>query len=347
MGLFDKKFCDICGEKIGLLGNRKVEDGNICKDCNAKLSPFFTDRKRTTLADIKQQLAYREENRQKLASFQPTRTLGFTKKIYIDDAAGAFIVTSRTNWRDDNPDIIQLSQVTACNVDIQEDRDELYQQMPDGKSVRYNPPRYEYSYDFQVQILVNSPWFSEINIDLDNGNKPDSRYSEAYRSLEQTAYAMRDALLGTTTAFGAQPGYAQQPYGQPAFAQGSQGYAQTAQPYAQQGQPYAQQPYAQQPYAQQPYAQPTGFGAAAAGAVGAAFGGMQQGAPAMGGAWFCPNCGTQNSGGFCQSCGAPRAQTQATRTVRCDKCGWMPNSGEQPPRFCPNCGDPIDGNDMR
>ena len=48
----------------------------------------------------------------------------------------------------------------------------------------------------------------------------------------------------------------------------------------------------------------------------------------MGGAWFCPNCGTQNSGGFCQSCGAPRAQTQATRTVRCDKCGWMPNPGE-------------------
>ena len=28
MGLFDKKYCDICGEKIGLLGNRKLEDGN-------------------------------------------------------------------------------------------------------------------------------------------------------------------------------------------------------------------------------------------------------------------------------------------------------------------------------
>ena len=24
MGLFDKKYCDICGEKIGLLGNRKL-----------------------------------------------------------------------------------------------------------------------------------------------------------------------------------------------------------------------------------------------------------------------------------------------------------------------------------
>ena len=33
MGLFDKKNCDICGEKIGLLGNRKLDDGNLCKNC--------------------------------------------------------------------------------------------------------------------------------------------------------------------------------------------------------------------------------------------------------------------------------------------------------------------------
>ena len=37
MGLFDKKFCDVCGEKIGMLGNRKLEDGNICKDCALSL----------------------------------------------------------------------------------------------------------------------------------------------------------------------------------------------------------------------------------------------------------------------------------------------------------------------
>ena len=24
MGLFDKKICDVCGEKIGMLGNRKL-----------------------------------------------------------------------------------------------------------------------------------------------------------------------------------------------------------------------------------------------------------------------------------------------------------------------------------
>ena len=38
---FDKKYCDVCGDKIGLLGNRKLEDGNLCKDCAKKLSPFL------------------------------------------------------------------------------------------------------------------------------------------------------------------------------------------------------------------------------------------------------------------------------------------------------------------
>ena len=36
MGLFDKKYCDVCGAKIGFLGNRKLEDGNLCKDCAGK-----------------------------------------------------------------------------------------------------------------------------------------------------------------------------------------------------------------------------------------------------------------------------------------------------------------------
>lgn len=70
MGLFDKKYCDICGEKIGLLGNRKLEDGNLCKDCAKQLSPWFSDRRRSTVEDIKRQLAYREENRGRASQFR-------------------------------------------------------------------------------------------------------------------------------------------------------------------------------------------------------------------------------------------------------------------------------------
>lgn len=63
MGLFDKKICDICGEKIGLLGNRKLDDGNLCKDCAKKLSPWFEERRHSTVEDIKRQLEYREKNK--------------------------------------------------------------------------------------------------------------------------------------------------------------------------------------------------------------------------------------------------------------------------------------------
>ena len=37
--VFEKKECDICGGEIGLLGNRKLDDGNLCKECAKKLSP--------------------------------------------------------------------------------------------------------------------------------------------------------------------------------------------------------------------------------------------------------------------------------------------------------------------
>ena len=104
MGLFDKKYCDVCGAKIGFLGNRKLEDGNLCKDCAGKLSPFFSDRRNSTVAEIKEQLAYREENRQRLDDFLPTVTFDGSKKVYIDPIGERFIVTGLSNWRSGNPD---------------------------------------------------------------------------------------------------------------------------------------------------------------------------------------------------------------------------------------------------
>ena len=58
--LFDKKECAICGGEIGLLGNRKLEDGNMCKHCAAKLSPWFSDRKHSTVSEIEAQLEARK-----------------------------------------------------------------------------------------------------------------------------------------------------------------------------------------------------------------------------------------------------------------------------------------------
>ena len=168
MALFDKKTCDICGGKIGLLGNRKLDDGNMCKDCAALLSPFMTDRRRTSIADIKEHLAYREANLEKVTVFNVTRSLGTGTKILLDENTSKFIITSAKRWQDGNPDVMDFSQVTGCNVNIDEVRSEIKQKDKDGKDVSYNPQRFVHEYNFNMVINVNSPWFSEIKFRLNN-----------------------------------------------------------------------------------------------------------------------------------------------------------------------------------
>ena len=170
MGLFDKKFCDVCGAKIGLLGNRKLEDGNLCKDCAAKLSPWFSDRRRSTVADIKAQLADREANQEKVAAFHATRTLGENYIVYLDEDAKKFIVSTSSNFRNGNPDVLDFSQVTGCDLEIDEDRDEVTYKDAEGHSVSYNPPRYDYDYDFNIHLRVNHPWFDEMTFRLNKSS---------------------------------------------------------------------------------------------------------------------------------------------------------------------------------
>lgn len=169
MGFFDKKYCDVCGDKIGLLGNRKLEDGNLCKNCAKKLSPWFDERRHSTVEQIKRQLAYREENQAKAAAFNCTRSFGRgSTRLYIDDGAHKFAVYRGGDFASGNPDILDFSQAAGCDLDIRENRREMRRTV-DGKSVSYNPPRYEYSYDFKVTLRVNHPYFDDMAFDL-NGS---------------------------------------------------------------------------------------------------------------------------------------------------------------------------------
>lgn len=167
--LFDKKECAFCGGEIGLLGNRKLEDGNMCKDCAKKLSPWFSDRRNSTVAEIQEQLDYREANREKVASFRTTRTLGENTKVLLDEDAGTFMVTSARNLQEANPDVLAFADVTGCILDIDEDCTEVMREDRDGKEVSYNPPRYTYEYDFFITIQVRNPYFDEIRFKL-NGS---------------------------------------------------------------------------------------------------------------------------------------------------------------------------------
>lgn len=181
MGFFDKKYCDVCGAKIGLLGNRKLDDGNLCKDCAAKLSPFFSDRRRSTIEQIREQLAYREENQEAVRNFNVTRTFGHNWKVLIDEDAGKFMVTRARKLAEANPDVIDLSAVTGCQIDIDEHKSEEKHKDKDGNYVSYIPARYDYSYDFDIIINVNHPYFDEIRFQLN-----DSSVKTGNRSINAT-----------------------------------------------------------------------------------------------------------------------------------------------------------------
>ena len=317
MGLFDKKYCDICGEKIGLLGNRKLEDGNLCKDCAKKLSPWFNERRHSSVDDIKAQLAYREENKQKVGQFRVTRTLGDSWRVLLDESNRWFTVTKSSSPEiSENPDIINFTDITGYHMDIDEDRDEIYRSTTDGNRESYNPPRYKYSYNFEMIINVANPYFDEIKFRLNDSTV----YFEPQQTIQISIFG------GSTTSSNANPencpeycryrdmgneicreldrvrgmngGYAQQPYGAP-----QQGYGAPQQGYGvpQQGYGAPQQGYGapQQGYGapQQGYGAPQqGYGAP-----------QQQAAPVANGAWVCPSCGTANDGGkFCQGCGSSR-----------------------------------------
>lgn len=167
--IFDKKECSVCGGEIGLLGNRKLEDGNLCKECAKKLSPWFDDRRHSTVEQIENQLKYREENQKKVEAFCVSRTLGEDMKLLIDEDAGCFMVTNASRLAEANPDVISFADVTGCVLDIDEDRTELMREGNDGEEISYNPPRYEYDYDFYIVIHVRNPYFDEIRFRL-NGS---------------------------------------------------------------------------------------------------------------------------------------------------------------------------------
>ena len=168
MGLFDKKYCSICSAKIGLLGNRKLDDGNLCKDCASRLSPWFSDRRHSTVEQIREQLDYREANKENVESFHCTRTIGSWTKVMLDENQQLFMVTHAKNLKEANPDVLRFSDVTGCDINVDEDRSEVKRKNEQGEEESYQPKRYEYSYDIKVLIHVNNPYFSEIEFKVND-----------------------------------------------------------------------------------------------------------------------------------------------------------------------------------
>lgn len=273
-----------------MLGNKKLADGNMCKNCARKLSPFCDDRRQSTLQQIKAHLQYREENKAVLRAFTPNVTLGEYEKFYINTMDRTFVVSGNTpsDWDKENPDVIPMAQITSCVLDIDEDRREIFYENQNGDEVSFNPPRYEYSYDFILRFRLNNPYFDDFDITL-NRSDVEGRNSMEYNRYQQMASEIMNALdfggsmpvnginMGMNSGMGmnnmggfvAQQNQCAQPqqnmYGQPQQNM----YAQQNQ----YGQPQQNNSFNQQP--------------------------MQS--PATN--WVCSSCNATNTGAFCECCG--------------------------------------------
>lgn len=196
-GLFEKKYCLICGKELGVFGKTKISEGHICKECSGKLSPYFHGYRSATADDIKAQLAYREENKAAVAAFNITRTLGADTKVYLDEDNGKVIITrtSPSNWASYNPDVFDFSQITGCESEMDETKTEIKRELPDGKKESYNPPRYDIDYDFYVTVFLSHPYASEIKFKT-NPSRIEKFNSPEYRSAQTACNQIKDALRG-------------------------------------------------------------------------------------------------------------------------------------------------------
>ena len=204
-GLFDKKVCSICGGDAGRVFTKKLDDGVLCKECAGKLSPWFSDRRSSTVEQIQQQLDYREANKEKVAAFAVTRTLNGRYKVLLDEDAGNFIVTSSGKWREQNPDVLAFSDVTGCSYVVDESKRDVTPEPPkppegeEGHDRPAPPPMppqeriYEYSYDFNMTINVNNPYFDEIKFQVNDDNI-DNKYGPDYQSCVELCEEIKAAL---------------------------------------------------------------------------------------------------------------------------------------------------------
>ncbi len=266
--LFEKKECSICGGEIGLLGNRKLEDGNCCKQCAKKLSYWFDDRRHSTVEQIKAQLQYREENAVALNTFRPTLAFGENETLRVELANGVpvrFVVERTDSYKEENADLVNFRDVMSFNIDVQESDRELKRQNSQGEEVSYNPPRFEYSYDFEAQIRVNHPYFDEISFQL-NGQTIVLETVESASRFGGRSAGFDPMLYPEYRSFRAKCEELEEVFRAGMQGMALQGFAPAAQPVVQ--------------------AAP-----------------VQESAPA--GPKFCPNCGAPADGGkFCQSCGS-------------------------------------------
>ncbi len=122
MGLFKRKKCAFCDEKIGAFNKgKRFSDGELCSDCSGELSANWHDTAKHSLSDAVAHIDERKNNLEKLKSeFNPDIYYGFRPTLFVDNERELFCITlggARESYGDvpryvnENCDLFSFSQL--------------------------------------------------------------------------------------------------------------------------------------------------------------------------------------------------------------------------------------------
>lgn len=124
MGLFDTKYCAICGAKKGLLGTKLIDGTVLCDSCAEKACVSYIKNvdfnpmvglKQCTIDQYSELVEYKEKNREKLKDFNCTHS--YFNMVHIDDDAQEIVFAPSYDLnnddyiKEDNPPVFRIQDL--------------------------------------------------------------------------------------------------------------------------------------------------------------------------------------------------------------------------------------------
>lgn len=153
MAFFEKKFCELCNDKVNLLTRLKLSEGFLCSACSKKLSGFSGNWSQRSIADVQQHLAEREQNKIKYSQFQRTGVAGPNSELAVDNVHQLFYFAYGRDYRDGNPEVFQFNQLV--DFYITEDYD-AFTKDSDGDGISDSRDTYDNRTGQVNQQAINS-----------------------------------------------------------------------------------------------------------------------------------------------------------------------------------------------
>lgn len=166
MALFGKKAdCPICGNATPRLLPTKVEGQAICKDCDKKISMELDMKVHLTLDQLREHLAFREENQKLHESFKVAEVESFVHgnhKLVIDEEQKLFYLDNG----EENPTIFQFDQLKAFRyIEVLNIRGSILQGLKRYERAVFDYTRENKKQEDSYTMLLEEKMMHYVNLD--------------------------------------------------------------------------------------------------------------------------------------------------------------------------------------